>query len=108
VFLFVGGIQPKTIRVDKSSRTCTRCGQNELYLKRVDHYFSLFFIPLFRVKKGVPFVSCDNCHSAFDESGMAMEEPTAFLVALRKCPDCGRRLEEDFEYCPRCGKKVRR
>jgi RNA polymerase subunit RPABC4/transcription elongation factor Spt4 len=74
----------------------------------VDHYFSLFFIPLFRVKKGVPFVACDHCHSLFDERGMAPQEPTAFGRAAWKCADCGRLLEEDFEYCPRCGKKVTR
>jgi predicted amidophosphoribosyltransferase len=62
---------------------------------------------LFRVKRGVPFVSCDHCRSVFDESGMAIEEPKAFRRTARKCPDCGRPLEEDFEYCPRCGKKIR-
>jgi RNA polymerase subunit RPABC4/transcription elongation factor Spt4 len=104
MFFFIGGVQPKTVRLDKRSRLCPRCGHNELYLQRVDHYLSLFFIPLFPVKKGIPVLSCDNCHSVFDQEGKAAREP--FTVTLRKCPYCGRQLETDFEFCPYCGKKV--
>jgi ribosomal protein S27AE len=108
LFLFIGGIQPRTIRLDKFGRICPRCGHHGLYAKRQDHYFSLFFIPLFRVKRGEPFVSCDHCRSVFDESERTIEEPAAFRRDTWKCPDCGRSLEGDFEYCPRCGKRVRR
>jgi rRNA maturation endonuclease Nob1 len=104
VFFFIGGVQPKTVRLDKHARVCPRCGHLELYLKRVDHYFSLFFIPLFPVKRGTPFLSCDNCQSVFDETGGAIGAP--FEKESRKCPYCGRRLESDFEFCPRCGKRI--
>ncbi len=104
MFFFIGGVQPKTVRVDRRARLCPHCGHHELYLKRIDHYFSLFFIPLFPVKKGVPFLSCDNCHSVFDEEGKVAGMP--FPRGIRKCPYCGRSLEEDFEFCPRCGKRV--
>lgn len=104
MFFFIGGVQPKTVRVDRRARLCPHCGHHELYLKRIDHYFSLFFIPLFPVKKGVPFLSCDNCHSVFDEEGKVAG--MLFPRGIRKCPYCGRSLEEDFEFCPRCGKRV--
>jgi predicted RNA-binding Zn-ribbon protein involved in translation (DUF1610 family) len=108
MFLFIAGVQPRTIRLDKYSHACPRCGFHELSPKRVDHYFSLFFIPLFRVKRGVSFVSCDHCHSVFDDSGRLIEEPRVFRSSPWKCPDCGRSLGADFDFCPRCGKKVSR
>ncbi len=112
MFLFIAGVQPRTIRLDERARVCPRCGHSGLSLERTDHYFSLFFIPLFRVKKGVPLVWCDQCHSAFDRRGMPLalkvEERVMFNRAARKCPDCGRPLGEDFDFCPRCGNKVSR
>jgi RNA polymerase subunit RPABC4/transcription elongation factor Spt4 len=104
MFFFIGGVQPKTVRLDKQARLCPVCHRSEVYLKRVDHYLSLFFIPLFPVKKGTPFLACDKCHSVFDERGVAVgygqkERPMT-------CSYCGRVLEEDFDYCPRCGKKI--
>lgn len=74
MFFFIGGVQPKTVRIDKQARLCPACQHSAVYLKRVDHYLSLFFIPLFPVKKGIPFLSCDNCHSVFDETGLIVGE----------------------------------
>jgi ribosomal protein S27AE len=92
------------------ARVCPRCGHSELSLKRIDQYFSLFFIPLFRVKKGPLIISCDHCFSLFDERGMPLEQQTVVKIQTedRKCPNCGRSLEGDFEFCPRCGRKVSR
>lgn len=69
MFFFIGGIQPKTVFVDRNPKPCSSCGQVKLYLKRIDHYLSLFFIPLFAVKRGMPFLICENCGSVFDEKG---------------------------------------
>jgi len=104
MFFFIGGVQPKTVRLDKQPRHCPACGQNAVYPKRVDHYLSLFFIPLFPVKKGALFLSCDNCHSVFDERGVAVDDGRK--ERPRTCPYCGRAIEADFDFCPRCGKKV--
>ncbi|UCE40298.1 MAG: zinc ribbon domain-containing protein [Candidatus Aminicenantes bacterium] len=104
MFFFIGGVQPKTIRLEKQARLCLACQHSTAYLKRVDHYLSLFFIPLFPVKRGTPFFSCDNCGTVFDERGMAVyDRPKG---SSRVCPYCGRALAEDFDYCPRCGKKI--
>jgi RNA polymerase subunit RPABC4/transcription elongation factor Spt4 len=104
MFFFIGGVQPKTVRLDKQARLCPVCGRNEVSLKRVDHYLSLFFIPLFPVKKGTPFLLCNHCGSVFDEGGMAVGKVQK--DRSRTCPYCGRTLAEDFDYCPRCGKKI--
>jgi hypothetical protein len=72
MFFFIGGVQPKTVRLDKQARLCPVCHHSAVYLKRVDHYLSLFFIPLFPVKKGTPFLSCDKCRTVLDERGVTM------------------------------------
>lgn len=93
MFFFIGGVQPKTVRLDKQARICPVCQHSAVYLKRVDHYLSLFFIPLFPVKKGAPFLSCDNCKMVFDDKGMAVGVERSKKV--RTCPHCGRVLEDD-------------
>jgi RNA polymerase subunit RPABC4/transcription elongation factor Spt4 len=104
MFFFIGGIQPKTVLIDKQARSCSRCGHVEVYLKRVDHYLSLFFIPLFPVKKGAPFLICENCKTVLDERGYSMDAEQAF--GPRRCPHCGRHIDPDFTFCPYCGKAL--
>jgi len=104
MFFFIGGIQPKTVTVDKQARTCPACGHFEVYLKRVDHYMSLFFIPLFPVKRGTPFLICENCNTIIDEHGYStgVERP----IRKQRCPSCGRKVDPDFTFCPYCGKAL--
>ncbi|SPF39937.1 hypothetical protein SBDP1_280015 [Syntrophobacter sp. SbD1] len=61
MFFLIGGVQPKSVTVDETPRICPGCGLAQARLKRVDHYLSLFFIPLFPVKKGDPVLICDRC-----------------------------------------------
>jgi hypothetical protein len=105
MFFFIGGVQPKTIRVDKQARLCPTCQHSAVFLKRIDHYLSLFFIPLFPVKKGMPFLSCDNCRTVFDDKGMTVR--VEYSKKVHPCPYCGRTLEDDFDFCPRCGKGIK-
>ncbi|NVL93582.1 MAG: zinc ribbon domain-containing protein [Desulfobacterales bacterium] len=104
MFFLIGGVQPKTILVDKQARSCPACGHFEVFLKRADHYVSLFFVPLFPVKKGAPFLFCENCRTVFDERGykMGVEQ----TVSERRCAHCGRPVNPDFAFCPYCGKAI--
>ena len=104
MFFLIGGVQPKKIRLDKQAGVCPSCGRLDLFLTRMDHYLSLFFIPLFPVKKGDPFLSCDNCGSVFDETGRTLGKSRGSFEW--NCPKCGRALDADFVYCPSCGKKL--
>jgi RNA polymerase subunit RPABC4/transcription elongation factor Spt4 len=104
MFFFIGGVQPKTIKIDANPRTCPECGHSELYIKRRDSYLSLFFIPLFPVKKGIPFMVCENCGSVFTQDGSQIEDSSRHRI--QKCPHCGRSVGSDFVFCPYCGKSL--
>jgi len=104
MFFIIGGVQPKTVLVDKQARSCSACGHLEVYIKRVDHYLSLFFIPLFPVKKGAPFLVCENCKTVFDEHAYRVDFEQG--IGEKRCPYCGRHIDPDFTFCPYCGKAL--
>lgn len=109
MFFFIGGIQPKTKTLDETPRLCPACGLAQARLKRIDHYLSLFFIPLFPVKKGEPLVICDRCGYAAppDElQGRPSRGPVSVPPPVRRCPSCQQTLDPSFAYCPYCGRKV--
>jgi RNA polymerase subunit RPABC4/transcription elongation factor Spt4 len=104
MFFLVGGVQPKTTTLDQTPRICPVCGFEEALLKRIDHYVSLFFIPVFRVKKGVPVLICKSCGavSSPDQTSRQSEESSYG----KRCPRCGYSLSGDFRYCPGCGMQI--
>lgn len=106
-FFFIGGVQPKTVVLDETPRLCSNCGLFQARLKRIDHYISLFFIPILRIKKGEPLIMCDRC-------GFTVGEGETYQPEIRKspseevsrCPSCGVIIEPSFRYCPQCGRKI--
>jgi RNA polymerase subunit RPABC4/transcription elongation factor Spt4 len=101
MFFLIGGIQPRTKQIEKQAKLCPSCGHFELQKKRIDHYFSLFFIPLFPVKKGRPFLFCTKCQNISDPYGSNSRQADP---EFKKCENCGRSSSGDFSYCPYCGK----
>ena len=102
--LLIAGIFPKTKILDDNPRICPACGLAQARLKRIDHYLSIFFIPVLRVKKGDPFIICDRCETMSSEFGKNRN-----LWPGKKgvrCKNCGSALDKDFTYCPYCGKPV--
>lgn len=93
---FVAGIQPKIITVDETPRICPACGLAQARLKRVDHYVSLFFIPLFRVKKGEDVICCERCQGPVTPGGWQHAAPPG-------CQRCGKPIDAHFQFCPHCG-----
>lgn len=104
MFFFIGGIQPKTILLEKQSRACPICAHFDVRYKRIDHYISLFFLPLFRIKKGIPFLICQNCNVVLNEDGKAMK--AGRTDEGLKCGFCRKSVETNFYYCPYCGKPI--
>jgi len=97
--IFIAGVQPKTTVVDRTPRLCPACGLVRARLQRVDHYFSLFFIPVIRVKKGEEFLFCDRCNHPVAESSAG----TIGQGKPDRCSACGNSLEKDHRFCPYCG-----
>ena len=102
--IFIAGVSPRKKVLDQNPRRCNVCGSNQAYYQRIDHYLSLFFIPIFRVKKGAPFSVCDRC--AQTGQGFGPDYTQAQTDASRTCRSCGKALNEDFKYCPQCGKRI--
>jgi ribosomal protein S27AE len=103
MFFFIGGIQPKTRQIDQQRRMCPSCGLYQARLMRVDHYISLFFVPLLKIKEGAPFLQCERCGLISPEStGPAAAEP----LRAASCPYCGKSVQVGFRFCPYCGKSV--
>lgn len=104
MFFFIGGLQPRTVKLDDQPRMCPSCGLYQARLKRVDHYLSLFFIPIVRVKKGPPFLQCHSC------GGISREPGEVWAGGAERgpdiCPDCGTPLEQTFRFCPYCGRPL--
>jgi RNA polymerase subunit RPABC4/transcription elongation factor Spt4 len=107
MFFFIGGIQPRTVTVDDTPRLCPACGLAQARRKRIDHYFSLFFIPLFPVKRGPVMLVCDRCQGVFDSNQpMLPSERRTNGSQPRVCRHCGQALAPAFSYCPSCGSRV--
>lgn len=102
MFFLIGGVQPKTITLNETATICPACGLNQAKLKRVDHYLSLFFIPLFPVKKGVPVLICNRCR-AVASPGRSSAAPGP---ERDRCAECGHPVSPGFQYCPGCGKRL--
>jgi hypothetical protein len=94
----IGGVQPKIRTLDQHPQRCSRCGLQEVYWQRLDHYLSLFLIPLFPVKKGEPYLFCRQCRQPAGPYGGADRR-----VSSTSCRQCGGELKSDYTYCPFCG-----
>ncbi|MGD9506042.1 MAG: zinc ribbon domain-containing protein [Syntrophobacteraceae bacterium] len=106
MFLFVGGIQPKTVVIDESPRICPVCGLAQARLKRVDQCLSLFFIPVLTVKRGRSILACDRCGAVSSAEENSPQSSPPLLSGGRTCPACGRPVEPSFNYCPQCGRRI--
>ena len=104
---FIAGVQPKTKRVDERPKRCPSCELMQAYTTRVDHYLSLFFIPLIRVKQGEAFLLCERCQRPVDRGFQAppraRRPPSADLAV---CVACGETFDASFKYCPHCGQRA--
>lgn len=105
MFFFIGGVQPKTVVLDSTPRLCRECGLAQARLKRVDHYLSLFFIPIIPVKRGVPVIVCDRCGSVSSPEGEG-EKTVPLVPDPSVCSQCGGSVDPSFQFCPHCGRRL--
>ena len=105
-FFLIGGIQPKVRVLDEKPRRCPLCGLHQAYFKRVDHYLSLFFIPLFKVKTGEPFIMCERCERSVSEFGPELNQQGRETGRPKHCRACSKELPAEFTFCPHCGRRL--
>lgn len=101
----IAGVQPRTRRVENEPKRCPSCGQERAYTTRVDHYLSLFFIPLIRVKQGEPFLLCDGCQRPMENFQPPVREAPP-SGSSRVCVACKKAFDASFKYCPHCGQRA--
>lgn len=127
--IFIGGISSgmKPIEYVKTV-ICSRCGAYGRYQVYMTYlYFSFFFIPLFKWNRRV-YVKMSCCGAVYEldpevgrlllrRADTEIREEDLTLVqdgngnpwsssGKKRCPACGYEAEPDFEYCPKCGKRL--
>jgi RNA polymerase subunit RPABC4/transcription elongation factor Spt4 len=103
-FFLIGGIQPKIKVLDPKPQRCPLCGLNRAYTKRVDHYLSLFFIPILKVKTGEPILICDRCERSVAEFKPELSQ--AGLGEAKTCRFCSKTFDSAYSFCPFCGRRL--
>ncbi|KMY65854.1 hypothetical protein AAU61_19615 [Desulfocarbo indianensis] len=91
--------------MDSAPRLCPSCGLATCRRFRLDHYLSLFFLPLFPVKRGQEFWECSRCGRPCGPGAPAGSQGRAG-GRPPNCPNCGRPLGDDFSFCPGCGRRL--
>jgi hypothetical protein len=99
----VAGVQPRTYKGPKTNQICPQCGLAQVHERRLDHYFSLFFIPLVRVKRGEPFGWCERCQAPLSHPEGGIDPEAGRFPKKQVCRECGKTLEPHFRFCPYCG-----
>ena len=124
--IFIGGIsQGQKILDYVKTVICDRCGRYGRFQVVMTYmYFSFFFIPLFKWNRKyyVKMSCCGTVYELDPEVGKRLghgeqaditETDLTLVQAGRRtsgwnrkhCEACGYETEEDFEYCPKCGRK---
>jgi hypothetical protein len=105
-FFLIGGIQPKVKVLEETPRRCPRCGLHQAYLKRVDHYLSVFFIPVLKVKTGEPVIICNRCERPVTDSDADLFRAQEPQTPEKSCRFCGKGFPADYTFCPICGRRI--
>ncbi|MBN2899562.1 MAG: zinc ribbon domain-containing protein [Clostridia bacterium] len=118
-FIGVMGIDQKQKQVKSfEAIPCPNCKEEPRgRLIKTYSYFHVFFIPLFKWGEHY-IILCDQCQQGFEvskEKGRQIETGEAALTywdmkplqpLQRRCPDCGKVLASDDNYCPKCGRTL--
>lgn len=119
---FIFGISSKEEKFDFSQTSiCKNCGSyGRLEAFMTYSYFSLFFIPVFKWNKKyyVRSTCCGSLYTVDEDLGKRIKRgdnvkiddsdlnPVGGNRRARFCQNCKHRVEDEFEYCPKCGEKL--
>lgn len=126
--IFIGGISSGTKVIEYVKTViCSHCGSYGRYQVYMTYmYFSFFFIPLFKWNKRfyVKMSCCGTVYELDQELGkrllrgeqaeiterdlklvQAGNKPYYGSAGAKICENCGYETSEDFEFCPKCGRR---
>ena len=126
---FIGGITQgtKELVYNAAAIICGRCGRYGRYQVFMTYMcLSFFFIPIFKWNRKyyVKTSCCGTVYQLNEEVGkriaagedISIREEDLTLVSeghnapawdvpVKRCANCGYETKENFEYCPKCGKR---
>ncbi len=126
-FIGIFGIDNKIKEIKNlTSFSCKNCNiSNVARLIKSNTFFHFFFIPLFKWNEEY-YVICNGCNSSFSiskDKGKEIERGGDVEItywdlkevnnnygsyyAVKRCSRCNREVENNFEYCPYCGEKIK-
>ncbi|SHE31810.1 zinc-ribbon domain-containing protein [Clostridium fallax] len=121
-FIGIFGIDKKEVKLGTiTSTNCNICSNYSVQIIKTYSFFHFFFIPLFKWNEEY-FGICANCNAIYKikpEKGKAFEKGDKLAItywdltlinnsfnSIKKCPNCNRECESDYEFCPYCGHKL--
>lgn len=123
MFFIIGITQGRKDLEFSQMMVCSQCGSYGRYTVFMTYMcLSFFFLPIFKWNKQY-FVQSTCCNSLYRldiEIGKQIEKgnPTeirpenltllekGFRNRDQKCTNCGYEIQEDFDYCPKCGRRL--
>ena len=126
-FIGIFGIDNKIKEIKHLTNfSCKNCNiLNGAKLIKSYTFFHFFFIPLFKWSEEY-YVICNGCNFSFSipkDKGKAIERGEDVEITywdlkevnnnygsyytVKRCSRCNREVENNFEYCPYCGEKIR-
>ncbi len=79
--IIIFGTRGREVEVGTGTFKCPRCQAERAYArKRAGTYFTLFFIPIFRVKDHGELIECQTCHQKYQVSVLDQREAPSSVV----------------------------
>lgn len=125
-FIGIFGMEDKQKEIKTiKNLSCKNCNEisSRLTLFKVYSYLHIFFLPIFRWNERY-YLVCSQCNSMYEipkEKGIRIEQGEEDVITYwdlktvdfqhynnylqYKCKNCGKEIENQFEYCPYCGMK---
>lgn len=122
MFFMIGVFPQRKVLDYHQIMLCPLCSrQIKVQVIQTCSCFSLFFIPLFKWNK-MYHVECEQCHCVYEldptvgvriaqgENVLIQEtdlRPLQQPVYEDRCSFCGHNVQSDFDFCPKCGNKLK-
>jgi hypothetical protein len=81
--MIIWGSRGRTVDVGKGEFNCPNCGIKRQYIqKKAGRWFTLYFIPIFKMQDLGEFVECQTCKRTYQADVLSYRPPSANQRAL--------------------------